>query len=503
MTPDRKQEMLPGLFALLLALTALFPRVRANRELTAVILGMAAMLLVWNAGLFFSGRKLSLQVVLRRQHYLQACAQLSVYICWGWYWPPVYAFAPLMLAQILFAYGFDFLLAWSRRGTYTLGFGIFPIVFSTNLFLWFRDDWFYLQFLMIALGLIAKETIRWNKEGRSAHIFNPSSFPLAVASIVLLAAGATGITWGREIATTQFYPPHMYLFLFLVGLPGQFFFGVTTMTLSAVVSTYLFGAAYFAATGIYFFYDSYIPIAVFLGMHLLFTDPSTSPKTEYGRILYGVMYGLSTVALYEILGMAGLPTFYDKLLQVPLLNLSVRWIDRLTKASPVSSRSRNLAYMTTWVCVFAGLSAIQGVGDNHPGQWAPFWRQACQQGRAFACPYLADLDEVYCDRGSGWGCNEAGLMDIALSRSGEDLRRTRAAIAEKPFRAGCELGFQMACRNLQVLQSGSEQYASAPPGASDLPILVRGSKGEVKERDPAVLQALACKQGWPGTCARR
>src|ERR1043165_2575114 len=123
----------------------------------------------------------------------------------------------------------------------------------------------------------------------------------------------------------------MYLFLFLIGLPGQYFFGVTTMTMSAVVTTYLFGLLYYAATGIYFFYDSYIPIAVFLGMHLLFTDPSTSPRTLLGRIIFGALYGLSTVLLYELLGLAGLPTFYDKLLQVPILNLSIKLIDRIAQ----------------------------------------------------------------------------------------------------------------------------------------------------------------------------
>ena len=101
------------------------------------------------------------------------------------------------------------------------------------------------------------------------------------------------------------------------------------MTMSAVVSTYLFGLLYFAATGVYFFYDSYIPIAVFLGMHLLFTDPSTAPRTEAGRIMFGVLYGLSTVALYALLGRAGVPTFYDKLLHVPVLNLSIQLLDRL------------------------------------------------------------------------------------------------------------------------------------------------------------------------------
>src|SRR5207244_2393128 len=242
---------------------------------------------------------------------------------------------------------------------------------------------------LVAVGLAAKELIRWNKEGRRAHIFNPSSFPLAVFSVVLLATGASGITWGRKIATTQFYPPQMYLMLFLIGLPGQFFFGVTSMTMSAVVATYAFGLAYFATTGIYFFYDSYIPIAVFLGMHLLFTDPSTSPRTELGRIMFGALYGLSTIALYQLLGRAGLPTFYDKLLQVPLLNLGVQRIDRAVRSGALrrfdptalggslNPRRRHLAYIGVWAMVFAGMSAAQGVGDRHQGQWIPFWQQAC------------------------------------------------------------------------------------------------------------------------------
>ena len=240
-----------------------------------------------------------------KQHYLQACAQGSVLLYWGWYWPQVYASAYLIVAQLVFAYAFDMLLCWSRRDTYTLGFAPFPVVFSINLFLWFKPDWFYLQFAMVALGLAAKELIRWNRDGRRVHIFNPSSFPLAVFSLVLLATDTSDITWGKNIASTQFYPPHMYLVLFLIGLPGQFFFGVTSMTMSAVVSMYVFGRIYFAATGVYFFYDSYIPIAVFLGMHLLFNDPSTSPRTELGRIIYGALYGLSTVALYQSAGQRG------------------------------------------------------------------------------------------------------------------------------------------------------------------------------------------------------
>jgi hypothetical protein len=327
-----------------------------------------------------------------------------------------------------------------------------------------------------------------------------------VFALGLLLTGKAGITWGQEIASTQFYPPHMYLFLFLIGLPGQFFFGVTTMTLSAVLTTFLFGRLYFAATGIYFFYDSYIPIAVFLGMHLLFTDPSTSPRSEAGRILYGVLYGLSAVALYQLLGSAGLPTFYDKLLQVPLLNLSVKWIDRVAQSWRTPGRwlapqQRNLAYMSLWAIVFAAMSAVQGVGDRHPGQWLPFWRHACQDGRAYACPYLADMETSFCDRGSGWACNEAGLLHIALSRSGEDLRRQDPAGAAQPFERGCERGFATACSNLTTLTDGAGKFASAPPSLKDFPIVLQGSKGEIRDAEPSALYALACQEGWPDTCS--
>ena len=198
--------LLPLGFALGLAGLAFLAPVRQNPKALAAFLGAAAVLFMWNVAVLVwsrrAGRTLTLDVVLRKQHYLQACAQGSVLLYWGWYWPPVYAFAPFILAQLVFAYAFDMLLSWSRRDTYTLGLGPFPVIFSINLFLWFRPDWFYLQLAMVALGLAAKELIHWrqdglNNAGRRRHIFNPSSFPLAVFSLVLLAAGKSGITWAR------------------------------------------------------------------------------------------------------------------------------------------------------------------------------------------------------------------------------------------------------------------------------------------------------------------
>jgi hypothetical protein len=371
-------------FPTALASLAALPSVTENPRLFWSFLGAAGALFVWAAILFVHAasrrRTLRVEVVLKKQHYLQACAQGSVLLYWGWYWREVYHSAPLILAQLLFAYAFDVLLVWSRRRTYTLGLGPFPVILSINLFLWFKPDWFYLQFGMVAAGFAAKELIHWNKDGRRSHVFNPSSFPLSLVSVVLIATGASGLTWGREIATTLAHAPNIYPFIFAIGLVGQYFFGVTTMTMSAAVTMYLFGLLYFAATGTHWFQFDYIPISVFLGMHLLFTDPSTSPRTELGRIIFGVLYAASVMLLYRMLGSRGAPTFYDKLLPVPILNLTIQIIDRRVRSRTLAwldpgnlgralaPRRRNLVYIGIWTLAFAAMCAGPWRGSGRGGE---------------------------------------------------------------------------------------------------------------------------------------
>lgn len=490
---------------------------RGQTGVLRAFLAAGGLLATWNAALFVwssvRGRTLTLGVDVRPQHYLQACAQSAVLAYWGWYWPPVSQHLPLIGAQLLFAYGFDWLLSWTRRGSYAVGFGPFPVVFSINLFLWFQPEWLAYQFLLVAVGFAAKDLIRWTRDGRRMHIFNPSSFPLAIASLVLIATGSSEITRGQDIAVSQFYPPHMYLLLFLVGLPGQFLFGVASMTWSAVLTTYLFGLAYFALTGTYFFLDSYVPIAVFLGMHLLFTDPSTSPRTELGRLIFGALYGLSSVALYQLLVDAGVPAFYDKLLQVPLLNLSVRAIDRVVRGPwlrmfepsrlgrSLAPRQRHLAYMTIWASTFVVMSLTGGVGDDHRGQWLPFWTEACGAGRARACDYAAQLETILCQAGSGWACNESGRRLLG-GQSVDDRAARERTLRESSatFAQGCRLGFVAACRNSLRVGDASSTVEVAPPTLSDYRVLVRGSKGPVTERTPSALYARACVQGWVEAC---
>src|SRR5580692_118230 len=273
--PPRRHDLafLPLLLSLAFAGFVALPQLRANPVLLRTFLITAGLLAGWALLLRMrmeaQGRTPEFAVSLLKQHYLQACAHTSILLYWGWYFAPVYEHAWLILAQLVFAYAFDMLLQLSRKGRYTLGFGPFPIIFSINLFLWFRDGWFYYQFLLIAVGFAAKEFLHWTKNGKSVHIFNPSSFPLAIVSWALLLSHNFDLTWGEGIAGSQFRPPHIYLFMFLVSLPGQFFFGVTSMIIPAVVTMYLWGMAYFAFTGTYYYFQAYIPIAVFLAMNLL------------------------------------------------------------------------------------------------------------------------------------------------------------------------------------------------------------------------------------------
>ena len=232
-------------------------------------------------------------------------------------------------------------------------------------------------------------------------------------------------------------------------MPGQYLFGVAPMTAAAVTTTFVFSAIYHSATGSYYFVDSHVPIAVFIGMTLLFTDPATSPRTLLGRIFYGVLYGLSTVLLYDLLLSANTPGFYDKLLQVPLLNLSVILLDRLARSLKSidpsawlrnwAPRRRHLAYMGVWGTAFFAMSASGHLGDEHPGQWTPYWEQACAADKRDACLNLYFLHDGYCDGRlrRGRATRSASCWPSATTIAPSPRRRSTAR-ARCSSAAGCD-----------------------------------------------------------------
>ncbi|MET0555917.1 MAG: hypothetical protein ABW221_22950 [Vicinamibacteria bacterium] len=452
---------LPAALAAGLAALALLPRISGVPRLAWTLWLIAGALGLWLAVVVTWARRnarvLAIERVVVRAHYVQACVQFSILVWWGWFAPAVYRQWPLVLAQLLFLYVFDALLSWTRGRPWRVGFGPLPIIFSTNLLLWFKDEWFFLQFAMITIGVLGKQFLTWQREGRRTHVFNPSAFGQSVIAVALIATGTTNaLTWGREIATS-FETPHMLFVIFLGGLVVQYLFRVTLMTLAAAATLVLINLAYTQATGVYFFVNINVAAPVFLGLHLLVTDPATSPRTNVGKIAYGVLYALGYALLFRLFSLYEVPTFWDKLLPVPVLNLCVPLIDRLAGRglvgrwnarweSALAPRALHLAHMGVWVALFAGMWATGFVEAAHPGASVAFWKNAYAEGKPHAGHSLVMAAGAQAEGlGSAAAFNELGLISI----EGRIVDRSPGGAA-RYFGRACELGSLEGCANVAV-----------------------------------------------------
>jgi TPR repeat protein len=446
--------------ALAMAAFTLLPGMEGRAEARLHVWIGAGMVAALTLYAWFRRGALEAEIAPRRVHYMQAITQSCVYLYWGWYWEPVRRHVPLVVVQVALAYGCDMLLCWWRGRRFVLGFGQLPIVFSCNLFLWFRDAWFGWQLCMIAACFAGKELVRWTRGGQNRHVFNPSAFGLAIASIVLIATKTTAITWARDIASTQDQPPQMHVLLFLVGFIVQLQFPVVLVTMSAAVTTWLLGVLYFAATGTYLFTITAIPAAVLLGMLLLVTDPATSPSNVAGKVLFGIGYGLLVCALYLPLEVSGGFGYFDKLLPVPILNLLVprleRWgeaIDaRFAKAAWLVGPSSRFVHVGIWTVAFLGLRLGGAVGPDFPGREIAFWEKACAAKRWRACTSYLSLLAVNCDNGIGVACHDLGVEIEERVAHGMVLEGQGAA---HYYELACKLGVQASCQILAEAKPGA------------------------------------------------
>ena len=287
------------------------------------------------------------EVSLKKPHYVQAMLQVCLYLYWGLYWTQVRDYVPLLLVQLIFAYVFESTLAWSKRRIWYLGLGPFPIVLSINLFLWFKADYYYCQFLLIALTYVAKEFFTWTRDGRKRHIFNPSGCSLAMVSVGLMLTGSTEFTRGVDIVSSFLLPPSFYEVVFLLGLVVQCLFATTLVTLGAATSLCLLfvGAAMILGRPIFLVS---IDLSVLLGITLLVTDPSTSPRSQVGKFLFGLIYGVGIFFTHIGLRYINQPGYFDKILMVPVVNLLTPMLDRagaaITDRIKFTSRLSNLPY---------------------------------------------------------------------------------------------------------------------------------------------------------------
>lgn len=453
----------PLLFAAGIVAVAFLPHIRAVPMLVRTLEGVAVALAGWTAIVWALARRrgqaLRVEFFAVRSHWVQGMVQAIIMAYWASSAHAVVLQAPLIVAQILYVYAFDALLSWSRGRTWRMGFGPLPIVLSTNLLLWFKDDWYYLQFGMLTLGVLGKAFVTWTRDGRRTHIFNPSALGQFVVACALIATASTNtLTWGREIATT-FEVRHMVIVIFLCGLLVQSLFQVTLMTLAAVATLAAINVVYTGTTGLYFFANVNIAAPIFLGVHLLITDPATSPRTNVGKVLFGAFYGLGYFALFRVLEAYEVPAFWDKLLPVPILNLCVPLIERISRSgflgrvnraweSALSPGKLNLIHMGVWTALFGTLLATGFLDAPHPGDSIPFWKKAVAEGRPHAGQSLVLAAGAQADlRGSGDAFNELGLICMDGRIAG--VRQSNSKAAEY-FSQACALGSVHGCSNVAI-----------------------------------------------------
>ena len=187
---------------------------------------------------------------------------------------------------------------------------------------------------------------------------------------------------------------------------------------------------------------------------------------------------------------------------MPLLNLSVRWIDRLARVLEASSPlgriaermarpNANLAQMAVWVAFFAAMTLIGATDGRHRGDTVPFWEQACAEGRPQACERLLQIEASYCADASAWACNELGRH-----YTDGDIVTADAALGLDYFSRACELRFRPACLNLLAQDSAYR----APPKTLDLRLLLREGGSNLMEMSDADLRNRACAHGWAFAC---
>lgn len=481
------------------------------------LLGAAGVFAIWLAFLHKTrGAGLKAQVFIRRPHWVQTIAHSSIYFYWGWHVDAVYPQVPLILAQVVFVYVLDLLMSWTRGRSWQIGFGPIPITGSTNLFLWFHSDVYYFQLLMMAAAFLSREFLRWKREGQDVHIFNPSGFALSLASVFLIATGTTEWTHGSFIATTLGHAPYMYEWLFSAGILVQVLFGVNLVTMMAAIT--VFGGSYLwhALTGNWPLENDHIPIAVFLGMHLLITDPVTSPRSNGGKAVFGILYGLAVFPLYWGLLAIQTPSFYDKLIQVPVLNLLVPWVERFGrhirwpgwKFDPAKT---NLIHIGIWAVLF--FAVMRTPLKQHPGNHPGYWEGRCGPADTRACENMVLLYDGACRRGVGEAC--ILLAGHFMEGKKVPVNEPRAAFL---YEQGCKAGVAGACGMLAVaheegragLKPSAEAAALLRTRACDLgdaqacieqaARLVDGRGGP---RDPAAAAALldgACRRGLAEPC---
>ena len=340
-------------------LSLAFPQLASARR---EIAGLAALLLLLFAGVAFrdwnaAGRpfaRLDYRPNFRGVVLVQALVQGSVYLFWASHQPMALEHLPSLLLQMLFAPLLYLALCMVCRRPFCPGFWLVAVNFSINFFLWFKIPFLWMQLGLLLLAILIKMfAVRTDADGKVAHIFNPSGIVLSLGSLAILLFGLDYTAVGSEIVTSFYQTPRFGLFVFAAScvtlwLPVSYlipFGALAFLTLADVVAVKSSGMSLMVLTS---------NSSIFLGITLLITDPSTSPKTQQGRLLFGVAYGFSIAFAYGLLMLFHKPSYFDKVLFVPVLNLLAPWFDKIPspKLPTLSPTRLRIALLVAYIAMF-------------------------------------------------------------------------------------------------------------------------------------------------------
>jgi hypothetical protein len=257
-------------------------------------------------------RRGRIQFDLRKAHVVQALVHSSIFAYWSIYWPGVGQQLPMILLMIVMAFAADAACCFAKFGSWRLGFGPLPVVFSTNLFVWL--DWRGATLAMVG-AFVCKTFVQ--REGR--HIFNPSVAGLTLNALCTVLFPDV-VHFGGLFHTLNM-APNMSEWVFLGSLIPLVMFRLLPVSLGAVI-----GLFYFTQT------PGALRPTLLLMMTLLATDPATTPRSDLGRFVFGLLVGLSYPIYSRLLHALGQPDDFAKILSVPLANVLAPWLDRITGA---------------------------------------------------------------------------------------------------------------------------------------------------------------------------
>jgi hypothetical protein len=266
---------------------------------TAAIMLAAMLVGVWRRG------RVSWEI--RLPHLIPACIQVILFTYWGLYFGQVKEHAPSILLQLMLGFSIDALFAFLKFGSWRIGASPLPIVLSSNLFAWFTP-----LGIVINLGVAFASKTFLHRNGR--HVLNPSATGLATAGLTAMLF-PQWVSFGGVFHVMNL-APNMTELVVLLALWPQSRFRIVPVSIAALVVLQLLQ----------------IPGAVrpsmLLAIGLLATDPATIPKTDLGKLLFGVFIGLAFPLTSITLRTLGTPDDFSKVLAIPFANALVPTFDR-------------------------------------------------------------------------------------------------------------------------------------------------------------------------------